>query len=700
MKARHLRLISDHKAFATLPQALQAEVSRRAEWIEKIHTAPRGEKCRMAEAAGISLGLATATIYRLYKNWRSRGWEGLIDGRAAGVCARSLPPAFANYVRQLHLQNQRATTGREVHRQIIERWSAWRRTADPQFAIPGYDAPPAASRTGYPTGWSQDNIHRLRPDAYALATIRQGSKASADFLPSILKTRLGLRYGEVVFFDDQDYDTKIAAPGTSQRALRPQGFNAMDYLSGCFLDYHIRLRWWDTESEKYRSLTQMEFTWFVIAHLQRHGYREDSGTTLVFEHGTASGYNSQELGSFDKALASLSHDKIKVERSGLFNSPAFAGMLFRPQSTGNFKFKAPLESMFNLVRNRMAALPGAVGRNRDLKPAEQYGQDIYTAQLLKAYERLDESHRNLLIYPIMTAQQFGTAAAAVYQAINSRNDHALEGWEECGFVAPQIRFTPDERSPWLSQDELSRLPDSARTAALALAEIPGHLRTIKLSPAHVRDAFAHELTKLPDHAIPLLIPRAWARTAKVKTDRTISLTDQLLGSSAFHYVCRIEARDGAHTINPGTELLCYLNPFMPDRLAVCRMDGSYIGTLNKIERAAFQDQTAILAQLKERSALKADLDSSVRPHVAGLIEDRSAMQRHNARLMDGKPVTPEEIQSARSAAGTQAHRTAAANRLQTHGAPIDWDNYNPEPDEEIRNAWDDLPEDIELPEAL
>lgn len=706
MKAS-LRLVDDHAALAALPAAAQSATLARIGWVQRILAAGHGEKGGLVKLAAASLACDSGTIHRYLRSYKDRGWRGLVDGRRHEGENRALPALFQNHVKQLHLQNQRSTTGIEVHRQLIERWNAWRRTGSPEYAIPGYDTPPPAERTGYPRGWSVDTIYRLRPDEYSLATVRQGAKRGADFLPSILKTRCGLHFGQVVFFDDQDYDVKIVAPGTSMKSLRPQGFNCIDYLSGCFLGHHIRLRWWDTSAEQYRTLTQQEFTWFVIAHLQRYGYRATEGTTLVFEHGTATGYNNKNLLTFsdhhcfDDALASVTSGKIAVNRSGLFNGPAFAGMLFRPQSSGNFRIKAPLESMFNLVRNRMAALPGATGINRDMKPAEQYGQDQYIEHLMKVHARLDDLHRDLLIYPLMTPQQFGTVAAAVYQAINARTDHALQGWEDCGFVAPQIRFTPDDRSPWMSQDELAKLPDAARCAALALSEIPGHVRTLKLSPASVAAHHAHELTKLPDHTIPLLIPRQWARRCVVKSDRTISISDQMLGPEPFTYVCRIETRDGAHVLSTGTDLLCYLNPFNPDRLAICRPDGSFIGTLTRQSRAAFHDSAAIVRQLEERAKLAADLDSAVRPHLAGEMASRQEMKRNNDRLSTGLPVTPDEIREARTAAGQQAHRTAAAKRLQAHGTAQDWDHPGPDTDDpEILSAWDNLPDEIDLPDAL
>jgi hypothetical protein len=663
-----LNLIDDHKRFAQMSPRVQESVLFRLDWIVKIESVTHGKKGKIKEAAAEALDVSLPTVDRFVRGFREGGWRALLDQRGKNI--KPLPAEFRAFVRQLHLQCQRATSGREVQRMLIERWNLWKRTGDSKHAIPGYDTPPPASAKGYPAGWSEDNILRFRPDEYALSVARQGTKRAAGFLPSILKTRVGVKFAQIVFFDDQDYDVKVAARGLSQRSLRPQGFNCLDYLSGNFMHHAIRLRWWDTEKESYRTLTQTDFTWFVVSYLQKHGYRRDShGTTLVFEHGTATGYNNRELSTFggysnfDEALAGISHGCIRVERSGLFNQPAFAGMLFRPQSSGNPNFKAPLESMFNLVRNRMAALPGATGRNRDLKPAEQYGEDLYTGQMLKLWERLDQRHRELIRFPMLTAEEFGEVVGTVYEAINSRTDHGLEGWERCGFVAPQFRFTPDERSPWLSREEVAAMPDDLRAMILAKTETPGHVRPYQLSPADVARQCAGELTKLPDHLIPLLIPRQWARPATVKSDRTISIKDQLLGPEAFTYVCRIENGDSAIVLKPGTKLLCYLNPYAPERLAICKEDGAFLGTLYQQTRAGWLDHEAILDHLKERAELKADMDTAVRPHLEGLMADRAEMKRTNERLAKGEPVLPEEIAAARAESAREGVRTRKINEI-------------------------------------
>lgn len=658
----------NYEAVSRLAADKRDELFKRLGWIWKIDREPAGRKIEAVKLAALDLGLSEVQVHRLRRRYREGGWAALCDGR--GQRCNAPPEAFREYVKTLHFQCQRSTTGREVQRMLVERWRLWLRTGDARHAIPGYETPPPAGPKGYPFGFSEDTILRLRPEKCELTAVRQGAKAAYKFLPSILKTRVGLRFGQVVFCDDQDLDLKIMPRGTGQRALRPQGFNFMDYLSGAFVHHVIRLRWWDTPKDQYRTLTQQDFTWALLAHLQRNGYRRDEfGTTLVMEHGTATGFDNAKLAtwgghhSLDDALSAVSGGCIKVSRSGLFNGPVFAGMLFRPQSSGNPNFKAPLESMFNLVRNRMSALPGATGRNRDLKPAEQYGQDLYIGQLMKLWARLDDRHRASMILPVLTPEEFGTAAEAVYAAINARTEHGMEGWEKLGFTAPQLRFTPDDRSPWLSRPEVEALPDGIRAALLAMTETPGHMRPAKLSPADVARLYAGELTKLPDHCIPLLVPTAWARPSTVKENRTVAIQDQLLGAEPFSYVARIEDRDGARVLAPGTKLLCYLNPFACERLVICREDGAFLGTLLQQTRAGFMDTPAIIGQLKERAQLKADLDTGVRPHHEGLMAERAEMKRVNGRLADGLPVLPEEVAAARAESAREGVRTRKANEI-------------------------------------
>ena len=142
-------------------------------------------------------------------------------------------------------------------------------------------------------------------------------------------------------------------------------------------------------------------------------------------------------------------------------------------------------------------------------------------------------------------------------------------------------------------------------------------------------------------------------------------------------------------LSPGTKLLCYLNPFNPERLVICKEDGSFIGSLHLQTRAGWLDQDAILEQLKERAEMKADLDATVRPHLEGLMADRAEMKRTNDRLAAGKPVLPEDIAAARAESARDGVRTRKVNEI---AAALGSDALSPSkllPDEDADDMQDD-----------
>lgn len=664
----HLITAHELDELANLPAAERDSVKVWLAAVAEISRANRGNKVAIVAGIAARMACTQGTVYRKLAAYHAHGWRGLINGTKI-LGAKGHPQAFRDYVAALFLHHQRDTSGAEVHRSICAQWSAWCRTGDARHAIPGYLTPPPAGPHGYPPGFSAKTIQRMRPDQHAMRLIRQGPKRASEFLPSILKTRVGTRFGQVVFWDDQDYDNKIVAPGTSLKAMRPQGFNCIDYFSGCFLDYCIRMRYLDADTATVKSLTQKDFVWFVVTYLQRHGYRDDDdGTIFVMEHGTASGYNNQQLTTatglhnFDDALAFVTGGKIKVERSGLFNQPAFAGMLFRPQSSGNFRFKSPLEGMFNLVRNYSTSIPGQIGLNaRSHGPEENYGLEKYAEQLLKIHATLSPEKQELIKYPLLNLAQFGQIMAAVYDAINCRTDHMLEGWDTLGHCLPLIRLAPDDTAPWMTQADLAKLPPRSLELALSLLDAPGYTKSAKLSPAQVAATYRSELTKIPDSAVPLLMPMEWAKAVKVRSNRTIVIQDQLTGPEPFTYLARIVTKHGAEMLRPDLDCLAFFNPIDPSKLYLCDMNGSWIGALTATSRIAFTDHDAMLHRLGERSAIKADLEAPVRQAMAATMDTRTDMRDHNRRLATGAPVTAEEIAAARSESAQRGATTRQIN---------------------------------------
>lgn len=683
--------------------------------------APRGQGQCIAAAAAARHSVSRATIHRWLRAWRANGIKALVDLR--GHHSSPLPPKFISHVRGLFDPHQRADDGAEVHRRLLADLALWERTGNPSHAIPGYTAPPPRDpKTGLPQGWSYARlIARCKPRGFTAAATKLGPKAASAFLPPVLTTRVGSAVLSRILFDDQKLDN-LLADGTLALAGLPEthcpvSFNSLDFFTGYHLRQHLRAVWRDPDSGKNKTLTGREFTWFVIAGLQDHGYRTDAiGTQLVFEWGTANAWGGASsaltsLGgrhSFDDAVHAVSGGHVSVARSGRFNSPIFAGLCFRPESSGNFRFKTWLESAFRLLRTWMQALPGPTGSNsRQNKPEEQAGIIARERQLLAAIAtQLDPHHAALVRHHLLSLPQYHELICAVYRAVNRRTDHDLEGWAQCGFTYQVWRPSvpaPGQPDTWFTGEDLDRLDPASRQLMLARinANRDALTRTRRLSPEGAFTAsLAREscIRKLGDDLVGLLLPMDWAITRTVGQDRTITLPNPLWPDTADTYVCKFQDRGRTWLLEPRQRLLVFHNPFLDGRAHLHHPDGHYLGTVHPVVRARPFDHDAYLLQLKTRSTIESAEITEIKSRMADVAADRSARENHNSRLLAGAPVTPEELAAARSAAGRQAHRTAAANRLHSHGTPIDWD-AQPSP-AQTPSAWDSLPDDDPLPDAF
>ena len=499
----------------------------------KIMDAPRGTKGAMVTALADELGKTESAINCKLGKYNKEGWKALVNrSKFPKEMVSALPPAFQMWIPTLFLRFQRNNAAKQVHRYILNRLQNWRNTLSPEHALPGYTSPPEDTEHGYPAGWSYKTISRLKPSEYQLRKARQGNKAASNYLPSNYSTRYGLKFGQRVFFDDQDHDIKINLLGRNSRAMRPSGFNCIDHLSGCFLDYTAKMTLWNDDEKRSKTLKQKDFTWFVIHYLITHGYRTDAtGTELIFEHGSATGWKG-----FDEALNHITSKHVKVFRGGRFNDPIFEGMMFRPQSSGNFRSKSPLESMFNLDRNYMAALPGQIGSNQRLNGMEEhYGMDRYNDQLIKLYHKLPEQVRQCIQFPYLTWQEFIATQADVYKTINSRTDHKLEGWEKCGHVVNRFRLDPSQ--PWQDRIALSEVDQERAKAIAELAD----WRIFALSPAEVANAYKNQLTKLELALVPFLCAPDWMIDVKVNEHHEIHVRDAECGGEPFIYIASLKS---------------------------------------------------------------------------------------------------------------------------------------------------------------
>jgi hypothetical protein len=646
---------SDREEFGQLPDGVGDKVRLRLTWMRTIHLSRKRATACKALAATCDLSYdRLRTLY--YAFARTGDWRVLKDSRRSPVPSTldsRLSTQFLDFVKRLYERNQRKFA--PAHVELLTIWRT-RHTSrgEPVKAIPGYrEWPQAEPDTDMPAGWHYSNLLKKIKDHYAAAATKLGRTAAADFRPQVPVTRVHLKLGQRYIIDDQWYDLKVNFLGISKQSLRPLGLDAIDHLSGCFVAHGFRPRLWDEAAGVNRTIKVAETQWLIAHMLCNVGYREDTGTIIACEHGTAN-----VTAEFEERVSMVTGHKVSFNRSGIGGDPAFAGQ-FEGQSKGNFRYKAALESLFNLVRNRQAALPGATGKDRQHCPEQLHGMDRYNQRLLQAYEALPPDRKVLLQFPFLNWHQFIQMALYFYTAIDHRTDHNLEGWKRLGFLGHEWRPTPD--SPWRPASEIAMFSVEQRNAIHALVQEQPHLYRIRqLSPREVWDSRKHELTKLPDALVPMLLGPGEAREITVTKEGYFVLEDQDLSAEPLRYL----AETNGQLLPRGETYLGYLNWFSPDRLIVCRArarksdssldirhssfeNGGYLGSCRPWDRENVLDTAAIARRCGEVAKIEAELIAPIARRGAELIRQKTAMHKNNAAVLAGKPVTAEEKARAR-----------------------------------------------------
>ena len=610
-----------------------------------------GTMGRIVKTQGRLLRVSDACINNWLALYQAHGFRGLIDGRKAAARQRAhLPEVTRQWIQDEILRVQRRDAVAEVHRMVIAQWQKWLRTGDPQWAIPGFQSPPADCGKGYPAGFSLENFRRCQPTSYQKSLASQGTITAYRSLPSILSTRVGMEYLECVMFDDQQYDVQVRVLGYD-RPMRPLGFNAIDRLTAFPFQPHIRLRWYDVDEKTHSHLSQKEYVWYLIWFLCNVGYRGDAtGTRLVQEHGTAKSWANKAMAtpdghhSFEDAVKALTGGCVSMDASGLFNKAAFAELLYGPKSSGNPRYKAGIESFFHVVRTYQNYFIGATGRNIEMAPEDTYGIDKVERLWLKTAESLPETLREALVTNYMTGVEFGRLAMVAYDALANRTDHAMEGWSACNFVEPVWRWEEDQPGMWRSRASLANLPQTLRETAIAQQSANKDLTMLQpWSPAVARMACEKDpaIKRLPFTAAIHLLPTAWAKHVKIRDRHQIHLTEELLPGEELIYLPELTTPRGrTEYLQPGDELMVYLNPLMPDTLLVCDMSWQFIGTVTRSIRIN-RSNDQLEEMFKQRARLKGALEAPVRRALQPVADRRQAVRDLNADIIaQARDVTP------------------------------------------------------------
>jgi hypothetical protein len=644
--------------FSQEKEGSRAHILKWWDIVTEVDAAPRSKRGLTIASVAFVNGLPARTVKNIHSAWRtgnahrtrypSRDWRALANRSKYPDPQESNPPAaFIAWVKSIYEKHQRDTTFKRSYECVMAALTLWERDPfNPDAIIPGYDSPPLRNPfRGYPAGWSLSNLQRrCRSTEYEKAARRQGPKTASKFLPSVRTTRgpgadgRSLEFGELMYFDDQDHDTLINLTGVNAKAMRPQSFDALEALSGNLFETGLKPQLWDEAADKRRELDATDFFWFVMTVLTKHGYNAQAGTTLIWEHGKA---NPDKTGKFDEDLAKITGGAVRVDKSGIWRAPEFKAMLFEGKPTGNFRFKAPIESFFNLLRNYSAALPAPTGRNRDLAPEENHGLVAENDRMLKLIDKLPIDTFMRLKREVLEWEDYCQFHRLILRAINARRDHALEGWQKLGFTGARYRLGDDK--PWMDELDYQAIPAEERALYRHIVTKQGNNEMFRLSPEEVFMMRRSQLTKLPMRLVPVLAPaRAW-EPVTVTQSLEIAISDKWLDSEPLIFIAKITTPQGyeAH-LKRGETYKRLLNIFDPTKLWIADRKGAYLGVAHRVQAACKLDQHAILRQLGEIKHVKAAESVEMHARMQTEATKRVAARKFNRDLLAGKPVSMAE----------------------------------------------------------
>lgn len=645
--------------------------------VQLVLAAAHGSKQSVIATQARTLHVSTQAINGWLAIYKRCGFRGLIDGRRASGSARAaLPEVTRQWIKDEILRSQRRDAVAEVHRNVLAQWNLWRRTGDPQWAIPGFITPPPDAGKGFPAGFSIENFQRCKPTNYQKTLAAQGTIAAYRSLPSILSTCVGTKYLEYIFTDDEKPDVNVRVLGF-ERPMVPLCFHALDRLTRYPFRPHVRLRWYDTDAGMHKHLTQKEYVFYLIFLLCTEGFRTDgNGTCIIQEHGTANAWSNQTLStpdghhSFEDALKAISGGCVRMDSSGLFNKPAFAELLYGPQSSGNPRFKAPIESSFRLWRVYSQNLIGQTGRNVEMSPEENYGITKYEKQILKIAAELPASMREGLQSNFLTGVEFASVAELIREALASRDDHRFEGWSESGFVEPVWRWKEDPIGTWRSRSELANLPQHLREHALHQQKQDPALSTIiPWSPKVARAACLHDpaIQKLSFSDAIHLVPTSWLKPVTVRDRHEIHITEDLLPGEQLVYLPELTTPRGrTEFLQPGDELMILLNPLMPETVAVYDRSYQFIGTIVRSILHG-RNMNQVEEMFRQRARLQGAMEAPVRRAMQPAADRRDAVRSINSDLIaQARNITPpaEKPKPARKARSNDSIADEALAQIQ------------------------------------
>lgn len=597
----------------------------------------------LAEHRG-DLRLSRGTFYRHLAAYREGGARALMPLRERRRLdeATHLPMGFMAFWQQHCYSNQRRIA--PAYRSLFFDWlmagkvipgydtnweGIWR------AAHPGWDVPAACPyRPGVsvPAGWTERNLRRYAPGQYQLVVARQGRAAGRELLPKIPTTRVGLPFGRVFVMDDVEHDALIMFAGNRE----PRGvveLGAMELLTGHYCSWGakpVRER-----ADGTREKLKEAYVRYLLADIAcRIGFSRQ-GCLIAGEHGTARVTDSI-LGVLNKWSGGL----FEFQAGGLLKHPIAKG-LWLGLRRGNFRFKAALESHHSLKKNELAQLPGQKGADPEHAPEDLESKSQRFRALIKACAAVAE--RDPGIYERIRTEfppwyDYIQAVHVLYGRIAARSQHAIEGYQECGFVTQMWRMNGGD--VWKPYTEVDRMAEDEQEMVRALIRRnPRERHMVRLmSP---QEAFTHaaasaDLVRLPDAAVPDILGRDLGVVLAVEDDATLYVRDEYLPNKRYPVVARVTQPDGRRTtLERGTSWLVHLSPFDSRKAYVSTTDGAFVGVAPVMVAGTKTDTEELRRNLGIVASVEAAELRKLAPLGEKRLREKAEMHEHNVRELAG-----------------------------------------------------------------
>jgi hypothetical protein len=579
----------------------------------------------------IRFGHPVNTLRRWWFAFKAEGWRVLVPCNKEG-CKRAslwgakpektcppLSPAVKEWFIALAERNQRKT--RPAWRQFKKQWLAGAviptdangKCTDPEFN--------ALSRHALPAGCSYANLQRFAADKFALEAMRVGlGSARAKHGPKTFSTRVGLWPMSHVQIDDLWHDNFVTYRGELCRVLE---FDAIDVLSACKIGWGTKPRT-QRDNGSFEGLPE-KFVRMLLAQIFfQFGY-SPRGTIILAEHGTAAVPDFIKRILFDRTGG-----KIQVREYGMTGKEQAVVGMFGGRGKGNPRFKSALESLRNLIHNELGALPAQTGLGVERRPEQLDGELKHNSDLLKAVAVLAQTKPEraelIRLSVLQYHSQFLPLLGDVYETINRRDWHELEGWHKCGFVVPQL----NDAGNWVCPESL---PVAKREALLGLAKVDkGYLRDARLSPRQVFNRGIEQLTKVPAFVVSEMLGPDFAREEKC-ANSYFEFQDGEIDPEVLRFESRISTPEGSEQELASDTYQVFVNPFDLNQLFVHDAAGRHLGIARRVVTPSKADDAGLRRQFGRNNQRLADLLKPIRARHAALTRQATNDAKHNARVI-------------------------------------------------------------------